>query len=89
MLSGVRDLVNENTKKSELKDIDFDAMLEFRRFEETDFTKRFNIKYINSTLKENMYLIFICVIAYIPLILIGNPGCSKSLATALSTTSSI
>jgi ABC-type polysaccharide/polyol phosphate transport system ATPase subunit len=35
---------------------------------------------MNTALKENLLCIFICVMKRIPLIIVGSPGSSKSLA---------
>jgi hypothetical protein len=35
---------------------------------------------MNTPLKENLFCIFICVMTRIPLIIVGSPGSSKSLA---------
>ncbi len=37
----------------------------------------------NNILKENLFLLFISIITKIPLIIIGKPGCSKSLSANL------
>lgn len=59
-------------------------MQEIKNFEEEDFCSRIKINYegisLNSALKENLYCIFVCVMKCLPVIIIGNPGCSKSLA---------
>ena len=38
---------------------------------------------INKSLKENIFLLFICLVTKIPLIIIGKPGSSKSLSAKL------
>lgn len=37
----------------------------------------------NSALKENLFVMFACLINRIPLFLTGDPGCSKTLALNL------
>jgi len=37
----------------------------------------------NRALKENVFMIFTCIMRKIPLFLCGNPGCSKTLALNL------
>jgi hypothetical protein len=80
----VKDIVNQNAANSSLSDVNYKMMYEFKKFAEDDFSQRFKIKYegisLNSALKENLYCIFICIMRSIPLIVIGSPGCSKSLA---------
>ena len=34
-------------------------------------------------MKENLFLMFVCIINKIPLFLSGNPGCSKTLSVNL------
>ena len=38
---------------------------------------------LNNALKENIFLMFFSIYAYIPLIVVGKPGCSKSLSIQL------
>ena len=38
---------------------------------------------LNTSLKENIFLMFFSIYAYIPLIVVGKPGCSKSLSIQL------
>ena len=37
----------------------------------------------NTPLKENVYMIFTCVLNKIPLFICGSPGCSKTLSLNL------
>lgn len=37
----------------------------------------------NDSLKENIYTGFVCLLTKLPLIIIGSPGCSKSLSLRL------
>jgi hypothetical protein len=38
---------------------------------------------LNNSLKENIFLMFFSIYSYIPLIVVGKPGCSKSLSIQL------
>ena len=38
---------------------------------------------LNNTLKENIFLMFFSIYSHIPLIVVGKPGCSKSLSIKL------
>ena len=38
---------------------------------------------LNNSLKENIFLMFFSIFSYIPLIVVGKPGCSKSLSIQL------
>jgi hypothetical protein len=80
-------IINQNTFKATIEDdncLDYEKMQTIKKFEEYDFSARIKVNYeniyLNSDLKENLYCIFICVMTRIPLIIIGNPGSSKSLA---------
>jgi hypothetical protein len=84
MFNEVKKLVDDNSSISNMKEINFDTMREFKKFEENDFSQRLPINFegisLNTALKENLYFIFICVMKRIPAIIKGDPGSSKSLA---------
>jgi hypothetical protein len=67
-----------------MKDLTYSAFMEIKKFEENDFAYRLKVKYefvsMNATLKENLYCIFVCMMNCTPLMMVGGPGCSKSLA---------
>lgn len=63
---------------------------EAKNVEETDFCSRLNIEWqspivFNESLKENIYTCFVCLNTRLPLIIVGSPGCSKSLSLRLLT----
>ena len=45
--------------------------------------KKFKGIGLNNSLKENIFLMFFSIYSYIPLIVVGKPGCSKSLSIQL------
>lgn len=57
--------------------------------EETDFFHRLRIDYgsiaANSAIKENIYCFFVAIYNKLPMIIVGPPGCSKSLAIRILT----
>ena len=57
------------------------------RFEEEDFSQRIKINYegvfLNAALKENLYCVFVCFMTRLPILIVGSPGCSKSLASRI------
>lgn len=60
-----------------------------KQVEETDFFHRLKIDYgsiaANSAIKENIYCFFVSIYNRLPMIIVGPPGCSKSLAIRILT----
>lgn len=56
-----------------------------KQTEEDDLCSRLNFEWdapiaLNVSLKENLYSCFVCINTRLPLLIIGAPGCSKSLS---------
>ncbi|XP_060598064.1 uncharacterized protein LOC132751874 [Ruditapes philippinarum] len=54
--------------------------------EQNDILERMNVPAgiaKNTALRENVFMLFVCILNKIPIFLVGKPGCSKSLAIQL------
>jgi hypothetical protein len=64
--------------------LDSKNMKILKKHEEDDFVERIKINYegvsLNTTLRENLFCIFVCTMKCLPIIIVGCPGSSKSLA---------
>ena len=65
---------------SSLKGSDFEAIV---RMEQEDYLARMELPEgtaKNAALRENVFVILVCILNHIPIFVVGKPGCSKSLS---------
>lgn len=91
-LETINDYVRKLTKEfkinelyNEIKDWEKEPFNSIVRKEEDFLLEEMEVKKtkgigLNNSLKENIFLMFFSIYAHIPLIVVGKPGCSKSLS---------
>ncbi len=63
-----------------------DAFAAIVRMEEEDYLDRMELPPCtarNAALRENVFVMLVCILTRIPIFVVGNPGCSKSLSIQL------
>ncbi len=65
---------------------DLDSFLAIVRMEEEDYLDRMELPpgtARNAALRENVFVMLVCILNHIPVFVVGKPGCSKSLSIQL------
>ena len=79
------ELFNRHKKEMTFNE-NLDSFLAIVRMEEEDYLDRMNLPTgtaRNAALRENVFVMLVCILNKIPIFVVGKPGCSKSLSIQL------
>ena len=79
-------MMNVFTKNGTFMDKESDAFAAIVRMEEEDYLDRMELPpdtARNAALRENVFVMLVCILNCIPIFVVGKPGCSKSLSIQL------